>query len=90
MEGKEYSVVGKVEISTTEYRELIEKGLTAERSADEYRSKFWNEQSEKKKADEMLASCKNKLNDLIQFLTEENLMDKYKLWKIGKQQEEDE
>ena len=89
MDGREYPVVGKVEISTTEYRELIEKSIVAERDADNYRSKYWSEQSEKNKVSESLDLCKNKLNDLVQFLTDENLMDKYKLWKISKQQEEE-
>lgn len=44
-EKKQYSVVGRVEIGTDEYRDLIEAALRMEKSADEYRSKYWAEQS---------------------------------------------
>ena len=44
-ESKKYSIVGKVEIGTDEYRELIEGKLEAEKDASEYRSKYWAEQS---------------------------------------------
>lgn len=87
---KKYSVIGRVEIGTDEYRELIERGLSAEKSADEYRIKFWAEQSDKKNAEKALEECKKRLSDVQQFLLDENLMDKYKLWKISKQQEEEE
>lgn len=90
MDEKVYQTTGKVKISTAEYRELIERSLTAEKNADDYRSKYWAEQSAKKEVDKLLEVYKSKLDDLMQFLTDEKLLDKYKLWKISKQQEEDE
>ncbi len=44
-EKKQYSVIGRVEIGTDEYRDLIESALRMEKSADDYRSKYWTEQS---------------------------------------------
>lgn len=89
MDEKTHQTNGKVKISTAEYRELIERSLTAEKNADDYRSKYWNEQSARKESDKLLEVCKSKVDDLMQFLTDEKLLDKFKLWKISKQQEEE-
>ena len=65
---KKYSIVGKVEIGTDEYRELIESAVKYERQVDEYRSKFWKEQDEVKAKDSQITELKaeiKKLKDLL-------------------------
>lgn len=89
-EKKNYSVIGKVEIGTDEYRDLIEERAAAIKEAEEYRSKYWKEQTELRECKEVLDKLKNMLNELHGFLKEENLMDKYKLWKIDRQKGDDE
>lgn len=46
---RKYSVVGRVEIGTDEYRDLIEEKAEAEREKDNYQSKYWKEQEETKR-----------------------------------------
>lgn len=89
-EKKNYSVIGKVEIGTDEYRDLIEERAAAIKEAEEYRSKYWKEQTELRECKEALDKSKNMLNKLYEFLKEKNLMDKYKLWKIDRQKGDDE
>ena len=44
-EEKKYSIIGKVEIGTDEYRDLISGLSKAEADADLFRSKYWSEQN---------------------------------------------
>ena len=89
MEKREYSVIGKVEIGTDEYRDLISGLVEAEKSAEEYRSKFWSEQTKNGKLEEELKFTKEKASNNLQFINEINLVDKFKLWKLEKQEEEE-
>lgn len=47
-EKKVYSVIGRVEIGTDEYRDLIAERLAAEKQTEYYRNKYWEEQSKVK------------------------------------------
>lgn len=65
---KEYSIIGKVEIGTDEYRDLIERAVCEAKRADEYRTKYWNEEAECKKRDAQIEELKaeiKKLKDLL-------------------------
>lgn len=79
---KEYSMVGKVEIGTDEYRDLIES--LAEVRAD------YNEASRKNTERyleiEKLKKQVEELKMYKEFVTEKCL-DSYKLWKIEKEEE---
>ncbi len=90
MEKKEYSIIGKVEIGTDEYRDLIEGLTSARKEADEYRSKFWDAGSARDKAIKELEVTKRKLSSIAAFLNEAHLMDQFKLWKIKDEQETEE
>lgn len=59
MDEKKYSIVGRVEIGTDEYRDLIESRMEAEKSRDSYMREGW------KKDDEI-----NKLKKQVEVLTE--------------------
>lgn len=88
-EEKSYSIIGKVEIGTDEYRDLVQGIAKAEAEADAYRTKFWNEQTQKEKLEKELKATKEKAANYAQFINESNLGDKYKLWKLEKEEEEE-
>ena len=44
---EKYSIIGKVEIGTDEYRDLIEGKIRAEKDADESRSRAWKAEKER-------------------------------------------
>ena len=74
-ENKKYSIIGKVEIGTDEYRDLIESSLNSSKSADEYRSKYWAEQNkvnELKKQVEVLNAKVKKCEIYMQKSIKEN------------------
>ena len=68
-EKKNYSVVGTVTIGTDEYRDLIQGMAKAENDAENYRSKFWKEESEHKKADERVAELEKAIEDYNVFFS---------------------
>lgn len=49
-EKQKYAIVGRVEIGTDEYRDLIETTKNLEKDLDGIRSRYWNEQSRADKA----------------------------------------
>lgn len=68
MEEKKYSVVGRVEIGTDEYRDLISKTFESEKQMEYYRDKYWTEQkvtNELKKEVETLHSKLAKLESIL-------------------------
>ena len=68
MEEKKYSVVGRVEIGTDEYRDLISEKFNSEKQMEYYRDKYWDEQkvtNELKKEVETLHSKLAKLESLL-------------------------
>lgn len=71
-ENKIYSIVGKVEIGTDEYRDLIEGKMKAETDASEYRSKFWTEQRKREKLEEEIEELKKKLEKANAFIKQDS------------------
>ena len=61
---KEYSIIGKVEIGTDEYRDLIEACAEANKQKDYYRDKYWAEQAESKKKEEEIKKLTSELDRL--------------------------
>ena len=90
-EEKKYSIIGKVEIGTDEYRDLI-SGLTkAESEADSYRSRYWSEQTEAANLEKKLEAMTEKADTMLEFInSSEELKAKYALFLVSKQQEESE
>ena len=90
-EEKKYSYVGKVEIGTDEYRDLIAGLAKAESDADSYRSRYWSEQSKTSDLDKKLEAMTEKANAMSEFInSSEELKAKYALFLVSKQQEESE
>lgn len=61
-EEKKYSIIGKVEIGTDEYRYLISGLAKAEADADLYRSRYWSEHSKTSDLDKKLEAMTEKAN----------------------------
>ena len=59
MEDRKYSVIGKVEIGTDEYRDLIESRMEIEKDKDRYMREGW-------KKDEEINTLKKKVEILTQ------------------------
>ena len=64
-ENRKYTIIGKVEIGTDEYRDLIEEKTEAEKNASDYRSRYWEEQSKSKKLDKELNRLKNMVDEFM-------------------------
>lgn len=60
-EKKVYSVVGRVEIGTDEYRDLIETALSNAKQAEDYRSKYWSEQAKVSKLEKQVEALEAKI-----------------------------
>ena len=90
-EEKKYSIIGKVEIGTDEYRDLI-SGLTKSKAdADSYRSQYWSEQSKSSDLEKKLEAMTEKADTMLEFInSSEELKAKYALFLVSKQQEESE
>lgn len=90
-EEKKYSIIGKVEIGTDEYRDLI-SGLTKSKAdADSYRSSYWSEQSKTSDLEKKLEAMTEKADTMLEFInSSEELKAKYALFLVSKQQEESE
>jgi hypothetical protein len=81
MEEKKYSIVGEVRIGTDEYRDLIESAAMASKDADNYRSKFWAEESKNRKLEEKVAV----LEKFAEFVnSSDEIRTKYKLFLLEK------
>lgn len=79
-EKKVYSIVGTVTIGTDEYRDLIEGKLEAEKSRDEYSSKYWDKYREVSKLEEENKMLKQELDKYRKFVNDNNEEDKMALW----------
>lgn len=77
MEDKKYEVVGEVKIGTDEYRDLITTATEATKDADNYRSKWWAEESKNRALQEKIT----KLEKFAEFVNStDELRTKYKLY----------
>lgn len=80
-EDKKYSIVGKVEIGTDEYRDLIESCKENEKQADEYRNKYWKEQTRANNAERERDSFKKDADAYWSFInSSEDIKTRYKLY----------
>lgn len=61
---KTYSIIGKVEIGTDEYRDLIEEAKEQEKSAEYYRNKYWSEQTASQNKDKEIKKLQAELEKL--------------------------
>lgn len=85
-EEKKYSIVGKVEIGTDEYRELIEKAIENEKTCDRLRSENWKLESEVENLKKELSSVKANCEKYLEFInSSEEIKTKYKLHLAEKQ-----
>ena len=82
-EKKKYEIVGRVEIGTDEYRDLIEEKANLVSSVSDYREKFWREQEEKRKAEKEVETLKQYKEYVV-----EKCHDSFKLWKMEKESED--
>ena len=92
-EKKEYTIKGKIEIGTDEYRDLIEKNIILYYEASEARSARWEVEREKDKLDKKYKEKCSEIDLLIDFLELNNLSMKFKQYKLDvicRQNEENE
>ena len=84
-EEKKYTFIGKVEIGTDEYRDLIEALERERHSADKYRSESWSKDTE-------ISNLKKELETLKDYkeYVNQKCMDSFKLWKLEKLSDEEE
>lgn len=82
-EEKKYEIVGRVEIGTDEYRDLIEEKADLASSLSDYREKLWKEQDEKRKAEKEVETLKQYKEYVV-----EKCHDSFKLWKMEKESED--
>ena len=88
-ERKDYAVQGTVTISTEEYRDLITGKFEAEKSSDDYRRNYWNEQSvtsELKDKVKALEAGQKNYRDFVNSSPEITAL--YKQWLVSKQDDE--
>lgn len=84
-EKKTYSIVGKVEIGTDEYRDLIETVAELKAEKDKHFSKYWDEHIRANNLENDIKSAKEKLADLQGFFdSSEEVKAKYRLYLVEK------
>lgn len=71
-EKKTYSVVGRVEIGTDEYRDLIEAKMSAEKDLSDYRSRYWREEEKTKALEKKVEKLEKYKNKLMEFIKQDN------------------
>ena len=90
-EKKTYSIIGKVEIGTDEYRDLIERAMEAEERASENRNNYWKEQSKSSDLQKKLDIVTAKLDPMEKFInSSEEIKAKYALFLVNKDTAESE
>ena len=67
-ENKTYEFEGTVTIGTHEYRDLIKDCITYKNESDNYRSKYWEEQSKVKALEAKLAEANAELDRCRAFI----------------------
>lgn len=91
MDKKEYLIVGKVEIGTDEYRDLIETNAELKAEKDRHSSRFWEEHTRADKLDTELKDAKKKIEEFQGFLDScEEIKAKYRLYLVEQQMSKEE
>lgn len=86
-EKKTYSVVGTVTIGTDEYRDLIETVANERQEAARQTSRWVEEYNKARKLEIELKEIKPKYENLMKFVNTEDILHRYKLWKLELQGE---
>lgn len=85
MEETKYTIIGKVEIGTDEYRDLITKNVQLEQDLSQKRSEYWELTKER----DNLKGSKGKIDIELElftaFLKEKELSKEFSLWKFEKE-----
>jgi hypothetical protein len=88
-EKKTYSIIGKVEIGTDEYRDLIEGLAAATKEADSQRSSRWATESKLSEANQALRDMTAKYNELYDFVkSDAEVAAKLKIYRLEKTMQE--
>lgn len=88
-EKKTYAVIGKVEIGTDEYRDLIEGLAEAKAEASRNDTERWKEYRRASEAEAKLKELETKYAPLNEFIrSDEAILTKYKLYQLEKLSEE--
>lgn len=66
-EKKQYSIIGKVEIGTDEYRDLIESRMEAQKSKEYYMRESWKKDEEIKKLNSQVDELTSKIKKCEKF-----------------------
>jgi hypothetical protein len=86
---KVYTIIGKVEIGTDEYRDLIEQVAESKRDADKWNDKYYTEHWELERVKKELTNALTKLSSYNDFFnSSEEMKTKYKLFLAEKQLKE--
>lgn len=91
MDEKKYLIVGKVEIGTDEYRDLIETNAELKAERDRQSSRYWEEHTRADKLDTELKDAKKKIEEFQGFLdSSEEIKAKYRLYLVEQQMSKEE
>lgn len=79
-EKKVYSFIGTVTIGTDEYRDLIEDKAKVISEKDDYYRRYWDLYSKNTKLEEQVKELSAKVEQLRQYIRENNEQDSFELW----------
>ena len=83
-EEKKYTIVGKVEIGTDEYRDLIEGLAEARNNASEERSRRWKLESSFSELEKKNSEIEKSMNELKAFVQSDvDIFQKFAVWKAN-------
>ena len=86
---KTYTIIGKVEIGTDEYRDLIEQLAESRKEVDKWNDKYYNAYWKLEKVEKELESTSTKLSRLNDFInSSDEIRTKYKLFLAEQQLKE--
>lgn len=88
---KTYTIIGKVEIGTDEYRDLIEQLAESKKEADKWNNKYYEAYWKLEKVEKELESTSTRLSSLNEFInSSDDMRTKYKLFLAEQQLKEQE
>lgn len=83
-EEKKYSIVGRVEIGTDEYRDLIEKNASLQNENFSIRNQKWKLEDENRELQKRTSSQKELIENYKLFLSEKELTKDFDIWAYKK------
>ncbi len=88
-EEKKYSIIGKVEIGTDEYRDLIESAKDSERKYNDEWHERYKQKARANDLEQKLKALQEQFDELNEFVnSSEELIAKFKLFKFEKYNKE--